>query len=171
MNKLTIPTILVATVMVAGMFAFIPVEKATTVHTTISAVGFAADSLGVGDIATGAIAADGLATDAVLEIQTGLIDAAAFAAGVASTCISDAPFLVHYNVANLADTQTLVIAGTAGHALTFITDAGAAEANQNLSGTVGAGAGETIIFTVGAAGTTTLTIVSGIGSTGACTAV
>ena len=34
MNKLTIPTILVATVMVAGIFAFIPVEKATTVHTT-----------------------------------------------------------------------------------------------------------------------------------------
>jgi len=35
MNKLTIPTILVATVMVAGAFAFMPVEQATTVHTTI----------------------------------------------------------------------------------------------------------------------------------------
>ena len=34
MNKLTIPTILVATVMVAGMFAFIPVEQASTVHTS-----------------------------------------------------------------------------------------------------------------------------------------
>ena len=35
MNKLTIPAILVATVMVAGIFAFMPVEQATTVHTTI----------------------------------------------------------------------------------------------------------------------------------------
>ena len=38
MNKLTIPTILVATVMVAGIFAFMPVEQASTVHTT-SALG------------------------------------------------------------------------------------------------------------------------------------
>ena len=37
MNKLTIPAILVATVMVAGIFAFMPVEKASTVHTTITA--------------------------------------------------------------------------------------------------------------------------------------
>jgi len=37
MNKLIIPAILVATVMVAGIFAFMPVEQATTVHTTILA--------------------------------------------------------------------------------------------------------------------------------------
>jgi len=37
MNKLTIPVILVATVMVAGIFAFMPVQQATTVHTTIIA--------------------------------------------------------------------------------------------------------------------------------------
>ena len=35
MNKLTIPAILVATVMVAGAFAFMPVQQASTVHTTI----------------------------------------------------------------------------------------------------------------------------------------
>ena len=35
MNKLAIPAILVATVMVAGIFAFMPVEQASTVHTTI----------------------------------------------------------------------------------------------------------------------------------------
>ena len=34
MNKLTIPAILAATVMVAGMFAFMPVEQASTVHTS-----------------------------------------------------------------------------------------------------------------------------------------
>ena len=32
MNKIAIPAILVATVMVAGMFAFMPVEQASTVH-------------------------------------------------------------------------------------------------------------------------------------------
>jgi len=37
MNKLTIPVILVATVMVAGIFAFMPVQQASTVHTTIQA--------------------------------------------------------------------------------------------------------------------------------------
>jgi len=35
MIKYTIPTILIATVLVAGIFAFMPVEKASTVHTTI----------------------------------------------------------------------------------------------------------------------------------------
>ena len=32
MNKIAIPAILVATVMVAGMFAFMPVDQASTVH-------------------------------------------------------------------------------------------------------------------------------------------
>ena len=35
MNKIAIPTLLVATIMVAGMFAFAPVEQASTVHTTL----------------------------------------------------------------------------------------------------------------------------------------
>ena len=35
MNKLTIPSILAATVLIAGIFAFMPVEKASTVHTGI----------------------------------------------------------------------------------------------------------------------------------------
>jgi len=35
MNKFLIPAILVATVMVAGIFAFMPIEKASTVHGTI----------------------------------------------------------------------------------------------------------------------------------------
>lgn len=35
MNKVLVPSILVIIVLVAGIFAFIPVEKASTVHTTI----------------------------------------------------------------------------------------------------------------------------------------
>ena len=34
MTKLTIPVILAATIMVAGLFAFAPVEQASTVHTS-----------------------------------------------------------------------------------------------------------------------------------------
>jgi len=37
MNKLLIPTILTATLVVAGIFAFMPIEQASTVHTTITA--------------------------------------------------------------------------------------------------------------------------------------
>lgn len=35
MTQLAIPVILAATIMVAGIFAFMPVEQASTVHTTI----------------------------------------------------------------------------------------------------------------------------------------
>ena len=35
MEKFIIPSILAATILVAGMFSFIPVQQATTVHTTI----------------------------------------------------------------------------------------------------------------------------------------
>ena len=37
MNKIVIPAILAATVLVAGMFAMMPVQKASTVHTSITA--------------------------------------------------------------------------------------------------------------------------------------
>jgi len=36
MNKFLIPTILAATILVAGIFALAPMEKASTVHTTIT---------------------------------------------------------------------------------------------------------------------------------------
>ena len=52
MKKLAIPAILVATVMVAGIFAFMPVEQASTVHTTITGAGGALGTPGNVDIAT-----------------------------------------------------------------------------------------------------------------------
>lgn len=54
MSKLTIPAILVATIMVAGIFAFMPVEQASTVHDSISAatvgVGCISDTLTVAGV-------------------------------------------------------------------------------------------------------------------------
>ena len=35
MNKMTIPSLLLGIVMIAGIFAFMPVYEASTVHTTI----------------------------------------------------------------------------------------------------------------------------------------
>ena len=58
MKKIVIPAILTATILVAGMFAFMPIEKAATVHTTIT--GAAAPQL----LETGAVAA----LDATVEI-------------------------------------------------------------------------------------------------------
>ncbi len=39
MNKILIPAILTATVLVAGMFAFTPVQKASTIHTSLGGSG------------------------------------------------------------------------------------------------------------------------------------
>jgi len=41
MNKLVIPTILTATVLIAGIFSFMPIDKATTVHDSIIGSGLA----------------------------------------------------------------------------------------------------------------------------------
>ena len=61
MNKLTIPTILVATVMVAGIFAFMPIEQASTVHTTIQDTQAQVRSLALASVAI-TTAADGVGT-------------------------------------------------------------------------------------------------------------
>jgi len=86
MNKLTIPAILVATVMVAGIFAFMPVEQASTVHTTIQGTQLKAftiaDATGpadvedVGNTATATtqtlnLPADAIITEIVLQIAGG----------------------------------------------------------------------------------------------------
>ena len=55
MNKILIPSILVAIVIVAGIFAFIPIDKAITVHTTIAANEVKIFELGA--VAFGALAA------------------------------------------------------------------------------------------------------------------
>ena len=50
MNKLTIPSILAATVLIAGIFAFMPVEKASTVHTGLEAKMTAVENAVKGEI-------------------------------------------------------------------------------------------------------------------------
>ena len=73
MNKFTIPVILAATIMLAGIFAFSPVEQASTVHDTI-----VADLQGAGGLDLDAIdlAIDDLTTD-VDDLTTDVTDVAA----------------------------------------------------------------------------------------------
>jgi len=44
LNKLVIPTILIATVLIAGIFAFSPIEKASTVHAGLTGIQVVEDS-------------------------------------------------------------------------------------------------------------------------------
>ena len=218
MNKITIPALLLGVVMIAGAFAFMPVQEASTVHTgatttlandaitaakiatggidasalgagAINVASVADNSIDAGAIAAGAITSDALAAgainvasvadnsidagalaaDAVIEIQTKRVDTVSFSAGQDPTCQSTTPFVVHYNVANLADGQTLVISGTSNAALSYTADVAANTTGlDHISGTLGGAAGETIIFTLGGAGTSAITIVSTTGSTGTC---
>ena len=50
MNKLLIPSILAVTVLIAGIFAFIPVDKATTVHDQIIAAILGTGTIDLTDI-------------------------------------------------------------------------------------------------------------------------
>ena len=45
MNKLVIPTIRIATVLIAGIFAFSPIEKASTVHAGLTGIQVVEDSV------------------------------------------------------------------------------------------------------------------------------
>ena len=82
MKKFVIPIILTATILIAGIFALMPVERVSTVHTTI-----------LGDHLT-------------LMISTASTNI--FGEGDI-VCTSTAAFLVHYNVAGLADGQTVTL--------------------------------------------------------------
>jgi len=139
MNKLTIPAILVATVMVAGMFAFMPVQQASTVHTTTG--GFL--SLAPAATVNPTVAATDAAIWTIGEpfcvksiYRTGGADAGALNVGV---------FTVATNLVAAAD-YPLVVDDAAGAASTAVADLLAREA-----------AG---IADVPLCGTTTLTVTS-----------
>lgn len=110
MTKYTIPTILIGTVLVAVMFAFMPVEQATAVHTTIQGTQFN-NVESIADI------------DLTTEVNV--------------QCDND--FLVHFAVSADADGDiiTIDITDDATDDLTIEFDLTAANGNVNLaSGTV-----------------------------------
>ena len=124
MNKLTIPAILVATVMVAGIFAFMPVQQASTVHTTAT-ITLANDAITAAKIAANAIGADEIAANAITSAE--LADTAKplnnvittvsddTSGGGAPTCTSDKDFVLYVTLdGGNADTVTIVSDAGAG---------------------------------------------------------
>ena len=120
MNKLTIPAILVATVMIAGIFAFMPVQQASTVHTsgtvTLAQAGDITDILtdtgtDIPATLTTAATAHGTAqTDLTLIVEdTGATLPGEHAALPSITEVSDIGAAT-----TLTGPGTLLIAGTAG---------------------------------------------------------
>jgi len=64
LNKLVIPAILVATVMVAGMFAFVPVQQASTVHDNVITTLQGDGGLDLDDIQSGTMVLQKVSADA-----------------------------------------------------------------------------------------------------------
>ena len=130
MNKIAIPALLVATVMIAGAFAFVPVEQASTTHTsagnsTVETLTFTDTDVTedtdvytltcTGDALVQAVrvqqlpADDGTATD--LTIAFGSTDAGA--AGIAAAADADAAISLAV-VNNIALETGNVLTATAG---------------------------------------------------------
>ena len=152
MNKITIPALLLGVVMIAGAFAFMPVQEASTVHTGATTT-LAADAITAAKIADDAILAVNIATNAVGHLELAdaveplsnvlsVVSADLNVAGLNATCGAGGDaFLVHY-IAVGANTDVLEIDLTdnagAEFTVTFQT------ATLFTSGTVAGAGGATV---------------------------
>ena len=156
MNKLTIPSILAATVLIAGIFAFMPVEKASTVHVTI---GEKIDTIGT-EVADMKTAVETMQTD-VGDIKTGiwtpinrtltLTDDAADQSDVYTlTCPSTGYRLMGINAAVMGTTGATFTLSQVGNGFTgeiIVSDAGD---DDDLTGdSIGMVTNEDLVITVG----------------------
>ena len=127
MIKIVLPVLLAVIVMIAGIFALMPIDKASTVHTTIPTT---IQNTQLNNIASG--------------FQTDM------ALNASATCGSGSSFLVYFTFSNntVADIHTTTILGIddkVGNAadITVTLSLG----NQSsVSGVIGGDAGETIRF-------------------------
>jgi len=126
LNKFTIPSILLATIMVAGAFSFVPVEQASTIHTSgvFTSASFAA----------GAVDSDAIATDAVTttEIDDGTIVDADVSADALSGAVLDDDLTADTLTSESADTD-LALAG-AGTGDVVVNDDLTATGDLNAAG-------------------------------------
>ena len=118
MNKFAIPTILVATVMVAGIFAFMPVEQASTVHTSgtttlaqaTDITNILTDTAEIGDFPVSVFATIGAATGASISADIQALDTQIFDVNVSQDLTSTALNATPLNAA--ADDADSVFSGT-----------------------------------------------------------
>ena len=142
--------------MVAGAFAFMPVQEASTVHTT-GATTLGADAITEAKIANDAIAAEHIAGDAIVaatlaadvttEITAGLmtVKEAIFVTADATTITAEgtSPFMVEFYLSDLNDADALLSISLEGVLVHVITSATANVTNCVTIGSNG-GAANTI---------------------------
>ena len=150
MNKLTIPTILAATVMVAGIFAFMPVEQASTVHTTL------------------ATAADNTVLTTDIGDASGAAIGGSITAGIEAIETQIATMVTTGNAAELAATGTrseiTPIAATGAAGIAYVTvDVTAADATANAD-TIDVELNGVVICTIDAEVVATTTCVGAVGA-------
>jgi len=162
MNKLVIPSLLLGVVMIAGAFAFMPVQEASTVHLSGTTTTTLADD---------GLTAAKLKEDASNEIQTKQIEVLFDADMTASNvdCTSDSAFLVHYVISEIADGETVTI-NNDGNAIIVTADISATgTGTDHISGTLGGAADTTIMFDGADTIRIFATIEAPISATAACT--
>ena len=129
MIKIVLPVLLASVVMIAGIFAFMPIDKASTVHTTIQTT---IQNTQLNNIASG--------------FQTDMANNAT------ATCGSGSAFLVYFTFSNntvLGKATALTVLGISDAVLdqTADTTLTLSLGNQtSVSGVIGGSAGETITF-------------------------
>ena len=97
MNKFTIPAILLSTVMVAGMFAFMPVEQASTTHT--SATGILESTMTPFKVACAEVTIAGGSEDGEITLDVNganpvIVKAIYFESGTGSGAVTDADDII-----------------------------------------------------------------------------
>lgn len=124
MNKIIIPSILTATILIAGMFALMPVDKASTVHTTIISNRLVQTTYGLSGVTAASIVV--VVDTTPLAMGTAHIAAVlpVAEAGVANDCETEAP-LITVQAGNAATALTTVIAGAHNTGITARTNIGA----------------------------------------------
>jgi len=150
MNKFTIPVILVVTIFVAGIFAFMPVEKASTVHNTLQTASSATSAHDLLQTLTASTTHDNTLLNNVKWTFSNDLSTA----NVTASC-SSGSFLVYWTfsngtIADNADAQNeitrLGIQNSTGTGVDFSIPLFLGNFTS-VSGVHGGLAGETIVFT------------------------
>ena len=149
MNKTLMPALLVATIMVAGAFALMPVEQASTVHLTATTIAASIDavndvfidaSTGAVSISSGSEAADSvngdISIDALLDVQIDGLSGVAISAGTeAAAAANGVMTLTAANAASVTSTaSTVTVATTAAQDIVLDADVGATTGTVNIVG-------------------------------------
>jgi hypothetical protein len=122
MNKTLMPALLVATIMVAGAFAFAPVEQASTVHLTGTTVasGITPTTTNPVNIATAAGSANVITVGNVAQVDTFVVAADTTLTGILTVTPTTTDAI---NIATAAGAANVVTVGNVAQADTFVVNA------------------------------------------------